>query len=100
MCTRNKQKYNVCDLLFNDKREEDVERKFGWFLRAFRYGVPPHAGFALGLDRLCMILCGTDNIRDVEAFPKNLQATDPMSKAPSIVSQEALDAVGVEIKKE
>lgn len=80
--------------------EEDVERKFGWFLRAFRYGVPPHAGFALGLDRLCMILCGTDNIRDVEAFPKNLQATDPMSKAPSIVSQEALDAVGVEIKKE
>ncbi len=80
--------------------EEDVERKFGWFLRAFRYGVPPHAGFALGLDRLCMILCGTDNIRDVEAFPKNLQATDPMSKAPSVVSQEALDAVGVEIKKE
>lgn len=80
--------------------EEDVGRKFGWFLRAFRYGVPPHAGFALGLDRLCMILCGTDNIRDVEAFPKNLQATDPMSKAPSIVSQEALDAVGVEIKKE
>lgn len=80
--------------------EEDVERKFGWFLRAFRYGIPPHAGFALGLDRLCMILCGTDNIRDVEAFPKNLQATDPMSKAPSIVSQEALDAVGVEIKKE
>lgn len=80
--------------------EEDVERKFGWFLKAFRYGVPPHAGFALGLDRLCMILCGTDNIRDVEAFPKNLQATDPMSKAPSIVSQEALDAVGVEIKKE
>lgn len=80
--------------------EEDVERKFGWFLRAFRYGVPPHAGFALGLDRLCMILCGTDNIRDVEAFPKNLQATDPMSKAPSIVSQEALDAVRVEIKKE
>ena len=80
--------------------EEDVERKFGWFLRAFRYGVPPHAGFALGLDRLCMILCGTDNIRDVEAFPKNLQATDPMSKAPSIVSQEALDAVGAEIKKE
>ena len=80
--------------------EEDVERKFGWFLRAFRYGVPPHAGFALGLDRLCMILCGTDNIRDVEAFPKNLQATDPMSKAPSTVTQEALDAVGVEIKKE
>lgn len=80
--------------------EEEVERRFGWFLRAFNYGVPPHAGFALGLDRLAMILCGTDNIRDVEAFPKNLQATDPMSKAPSTVATEALDAVGVEIKKE
>ncbi len=79
---------------------EDVERKFGWFLRAFNYGVPPHAGFALGLDRLSMILCGTDNIRDVEAFPKNLQAVDPMSKAPSGVSKQALDDVGVEIKKE
>lgn len=79
--------------------EEDVERKFGWFLRAFRYGVPPHAGFALGLDRLCMILCGTENIRDVSAFPKNLQAVDPMSKAPSSVADEALDAVGIEIKK-
>ena len=80
--------------------EEDVERKFGGFLRAFRYGVPPHAGFALGLDRLCMILCGTENIRDVSAFPKNLQAVDPMSKAPSSVADEALDAVGIEIKKE
>ncbi len=80
--------------------EEEVERRFGWFLRAFNYGVPPHAGFALGLDRLAMILCGTDNIRDVEAFPKNLQATDPMSKAPSTVAAEALDAVGIEIKKE
>jgi len=80
--------------------DEDVERKFGWFLRAFQYGVPPHAGFALGLERLSMILCGTDNIRDVVAFPKNLQAVDPMSKAPSTVSQEALDTVGIEIKKE
>lgn len=80
--------------------DEEVEKKFGWFLRAFRYGVPPHAGFALGLDRLSMILCGTDNIRDVEAFPKNLQATDPMSKAPSRVTKEALDDVGVEIKEE
>ncbi len=79
---------------------EDVERKFGWFLKAFNYGVPPHAGFALGLDRLCMILCGTDNIRDVGAFPKNLQAVDPMSKAPSTVSKQALDDVGIEIKKE
>lgn len=80
--------------------DEEVERKFGWFLRAFKYGVPPHAGFALGLDRLSMILCGTDNIRDVEAFPKNLQATDPMSKAPSVVAKQALDDVGIKIKEE
>ncbi|MBR5750582.1 MAG: hypothetical protein IKX82_02920, partial [Bacilli bacterium] len=80
--------------------DEDVARKFGWFIDAFKYGAPPHGGFALGLDRLSMILSGTDNIRDVEAFPKNLQAVDPMSKAPAGVSQEALDTVGIELKKE
>ena len=80
--------------------DEDVAKKFGWFIDAFKYGAPPHGGFALGLDRLSMILSGTDNIRDVEAFPKNLQAVDPMSKAPAGVSQEALDTVGIELKKE
>jgi aspartyl-tRNA synthetase len=79
--------------------EEDVAKKFGWFIDAFKYGVPPHGGLAFGIDRLTMILTGTDNIRDVEAFPKNLQAVDPMSHAPAGVSQEALDAVGIEIKK-
>jgi aspartyl-tRNA synthetase len=79
--------------------DEQVAHKFGWFIDAFKYGVPPHAGFALGLDRISMILCGTDNIRDVEAFPKNLQAVDPMSKAPTEVSEEALDAVGIQVKK-
>ncbi len=81
-------------------REEDIARKFGWFIDAFKYGVPPHGGLAFGLERLCMILCGTDNIRDVIAFPKNLQAVDPMSKAPGQVSKQALDDVGIEIKKE
>ena len=80
--------------------EEDVARKFGWFIDAFKYGVPPHGGLAFGLDRLTMILTGTDNIRDVEAFPKNLQATDPMSHAPSIPSAEALETLGIEVKKE
>lgn len=79
--------------------EEDITRKFGWFIDAFKYGVPPHGGLAFGLERLAMILCGTDNIRDVVAFPKNLQAVDPMSKAPGNVSDEALNAVGIEIKK-
>lgn len=79
--------------------EEQVAHKFGWFIDAFKYGVPPHGGFALGLDRLAMILSGTDNIRDVEAFPKNLQAVDPMSHAPAEVSSEALDAVGIKLKE-
>ncbi len=80
--------------------EEDIARKFGWFIDAFKYGVPPHGGLAFGLERLSMILCGTDNIRDVIAFPKNLQAVDPMSKAPGTVSETALNDVGIEIKKE
>lgn len=80
--------------------DEDVARRFGWFIDAFKYGAPPHGGFAFGLDRLSMILTGTDNIRDVIAFPKNLQATDPMSKAPGSVSQDALDDVHISIKEE
>lgn len=80
--------------------DEDVAHKFGWFIDAFKYGAPPHGGIALGFDRLTMILTGTDNIRDVEAFPKNLQAVDPMSKAPGEVTEEQLDTVGIEIKKE
>ncbi|MCI1244945.1 MAG: aspartate--tRNA ligase [Bacilli bacterium] len=79
--------------------DEDVERKFGWFVNAFRYGVPPHGGLAYGLDRLAMIFAGTDNIRDVEAFPKNLQAADPMSHAPSAPSKEALELLGIDVKK-
>lgn len=77
--------------------DEEVAKKFGWFIDAFQYGAPPHGGIAFGLDRLAMIMSGTDNIRDVEAFPKNLQASDPMSHAPAGVDQEQLDAVGVAI---
>ena len=79
---------------------EEVRHKFGWFIDAFKYGCPPHGGFALGMDRLAMILSGTENIRDVIAFPKNLQAVDPMSGAPGEVKTSDLDAVGIEIKKE
>ncbi len=75
--------------------DEDVAKKFGWFIDAFKYGAPPHGGMAFGLDRLAMILCGTDNIRDVIAFPKNLQAVDPTSKAPRGVAQEQLDLLGL-----
>lgn len=80
--------------------DQEVAKKFGWFIDAFRYGAPPHGGIAFGLDRLAMILTGTDNIRDVEAFPKNLQATDPLSHAPQPVTDEQLEAVGLSEKKE
>ncbi len=80
--------------------EEDIQRKFGFFVESLKYGTPPHGGFALGLDRLAMILSGTDNIRDVIAFPKNLAAVDPVTNAPYEVDKEQLDKLGIEVVKE
>ena len=80
--------------------DEEVEKKFGYFVNALKYGTPPHAGMAFGLDRLAMILGGTDNIRDVIAFPKNLAGVDPMSMAPTEVTQQQLDDLGIVIKDE
>jgi len=77
--------------------DEDIKRKFGFFVDAFQYGTPPHAGMAFGLDRLTMILGGTDNIRDVIAFPKNLAATCPMSGAPNVVDEDQLNDLGIAI---
>ena len=79
--------------------KEDIMRKFGYFVSAFEYGTPPHGGIAFGLERLSMILCGTDNIRDVIAFPKNLKAACPMSSAPQPVDEAQLADLGIEIKK-
>ncbi len=80
--------------------EEDIKRKFGFFIDAFQYGTPPHAGMAFGLDRLTMILGQTDNIRDVIAFPKNLSAVCPMSGAPEVVDDAQLDELGIQVKKD
>ena len=77
--------------------DEDIARKFGYFVKAFEYGTPPHGGIAFGLERLSMIICGTDNIRDVIAFPKNLKASCPMSNAPSGVDIEQLEDLGIKI---
>ena len=79
---------------------EDIVRKFGYFVKAFEFGTPPHGGIAFGLERLSMIICGTDNIRDVIAFPKNLRAACPMSSAPQEVDPAQLEDLGIEIKKE
>ena len=77
--------------------DEDIKRKFGFFVDAFQYGTPPHAGMAFGLDRLTMILGGTDNIRDVIAFPKNLAAVCPMSLAPNTVDEAQLQELGIAV---
>ena len=78
---------------------EDIVRKFGYFIKAFEYGTPPHGGIAFGLERLSMIICGTDNIRDVIAFPKNLKAACPMSSAPQKVDDAQLLDLGISIKE-
>lgn len=77
--------------------EEEVKLKFGYFVEALGYGTPPHGGFAWGVDRLVMILCGTDAIRDVIAFPKTAKATCLMSEAPSPVALEQLIEVGIKL---
>ncbi len=75
--------------------QEQIDAQFGWFVEAFQYGTPPHAGFALGLDRIAMLLCECDSLRDVIAFPKNTSATCPMSKAPTEVVRAQLDELGI-----
>lgn len=82
--------------------KEQIKEKFGFFTDAFKFGAPPHAGIAMGLERATMLLTGTDNIKDVIAFPKTQTASDLMSEAPSIVSKEQLNELGlkVEVKKD
>ncbi len=77
--------------------EEEVRHKFGFFVEALSYGTPPHAGIAWGMDRLTMILCGTEAIRDVIAFPKTAKASDLMAEAPSEVSRDQLIELGVRL---
>ena len=79
--------------------EEDCCKRFGFFIEALKYGTPPHLGMALGVDRIMMILSGTDNIRDVIAFPKNQRGVDLMTKAPSDVSHEQLHELGIKLEQ-
>ena len=70
--------------------EERAERRFGWFVKAFDYGAPPHGGIALGIDRMVALLAGKDNIRDVIAFPKTSSFTDLLTGAPDAVEETQL----------
>lgn len=91
---------NVQEKMFQalELSQEDIEEKFGFFVEALKYGTPPHGGLALGLDRLTMLLSGTDNIRDVIAFPKTTSASDLMSECPNTVSNEQLNELAISVK--
>ena len=80
--------------------DHEAESRFGWFMRALRFGTPPHAGFAVGLDRLVMILQDEPNIREVMPFPKTQTGYDPMTDSPSVVDEFQLEELGIDLRPE
>ena len=80
--------------------DEELALKFGFLVEAYKYGAPPHGGMGIGLDRITMILCNAESLRDVTAFPKVQNASELMSQCPSPVEKENLDVLGLAIVKE
>jgi aspartyl-tRNA synthetase len=76
---------------------EQAQERFGFLLDAFRYGAPPHAGFAFGIDRLVALLAGEDNIREVIAFPKTQSGADPLTGAPGALEPRQLAELGISV---
>ena len=78
-------------------RGEEIDAKFGFLVDAYHYAAPPHGGMGIGLDRLAMLICGTDSLRDVVAFPKVQNASEPMSGAPSFIDEAQLEELSIAI---
>lgn len=79
--------------------DEEIEAKFGFLVEAYKYGAPPHGGMGIGLDRVTMLLCGADSLRDVTAFPKVQNASELMSACPAEVDEESLDVLGIQLRE-
>ena len=80
--------------------DEEAESRFGWFMRGLQYGTPPHAGFAVGIDRLIAILQNEPNIREVIPFPKTQTGLDPLTKSPGPVDDPQLQELGIDLRPE
>ena len=80
--------------------DEEIQAKFGFLVDAYKYGAAPHGGMGIGLDRLAMIMCGADSLRDVTAFPKVQNASELMSACPAPVDEESLDILGIKVVRE
>ena len=79
--------------------QEEIDAKFGFLVDAYKYAAPPHGGMGIGLDRLAMLICGADSLRDVTAFPKVQNASELMSGAPADIDDIQLGELGIEIAK-
>lgn len=79
--------------------DEEIEAKFGFLVDAYKYGAAPHGGMGIGLDRLAMIICGADSLRDVTAFPKVQNASELMSNCPAVVDKDSLDVLNIAVTK-
>ena len=75
--------------------DKEIEEKFGFLVDAYKYAAPPHGGLGIGLDRLSMLLCGADSLRDVVAFPKVKDASELMSQCPSVVDDKQLEELHI-----
>ena len=93
---RQEMQSTVFDLL--GIKAEEAEKKFGFLLDALKFGAPPHGGIAFGLDRIAMLMAGADSIREVIAFPKTQTAADPMTDAPTEVSEAQLKELHIRVR--